>query len=263
MHVLAGRDFNWQDDGANHPVAIVSDSLAKKMFPAESPLGRKIDIGSDANQRAVEIIGVVNSASLWHLQSDRPAAVYLPLMQQSNQNEPNLEIGTAGDPHALANAARRIVEASGHHYPLRIQTLRERSNMMLANERVLAVVSTLLAVLALLMGGIGIYGLLSHSVARRTAEIGLRMALGARPLQVAALILAEVLRLVAMGLLIGVGIDLAVSRLIEAMLFGISGTDPIVVTLACGTLACVALVAAYTPARRAASLDPMIALRTE
>jgi predicted permease len=263
MRVLAGRQFSWRDDSTSHPVAIISDSLAKGMFPAESPLGRKIDIGSDANQRGVEIVGIVNSASLWRLQSDRPDAVYLPLMQQPNQNEPNLEIATAGDPHVLASAARRIVEAAGHHYPLRIQTLRERSDMMLANEHVLAMVSALLATLALLMGGIGIYSLLSHSVTRRTSEIGLRIALGARPLQVTNLILAEVSRLVGLGLLVGVAVDLAISRLIEAMLFGISATNPTVVILACATLACLALVAAYSPARRAAGLDPTTALRTE
>ena len=141
-------------------------------------------------------MGVVNSASLWRIQSQKPMALYVPLLQQPTYNQPVLDVRTSGDPHTFMEAVRHAVESAGHHYPLRMQTLEERAAMVLSNERTLAVASIFLASLALLMGAIGLYGLLSHSVTRRTSEIGVRIALGAGPSEVTRLVIREAMLLV-------------------------------------------------------------------
>jgi predicted permease len=263
MQVLKGREFSWTDDTNSARVAILSESLAKRLFPGQNPLGQKIDMGSSPDQTGIEIVGVVNSASLWRLQSQKPMAAYRPLMQTPTQNEPLLDIRTAADPHAMMGAARRVLEAAGHHYPLRMQTLLERSEMVLANERVLAMISMVLAALALLMGAIGIYGLLSYAVTRRAAEMGLRMALGAQPREIMNLILGEMMLLVGTGIALGVVAEIVVSRFVGAVFFGVSGSNPAMIIFCCGILGCIAFVAGYAPARRAARLDPMNALRTD
>jgi predicted permease len=263
MRVISGRGFSWQDDDKSARVAIVSESLARRLFAGRNPIGQKLDIGSDPDHKGLEIAGVVNNASLWRLQSREPMAVYMALMQEPGYDYPLLDVRTIGDPRAFGEPVRRVVEAAGHHYPLRIQTLRERSDSMLSGERVLAILSGFLAGAALLIAAIGIYGLLSYSVTRRTSEIGIRMALGAKPGIVARSITREGLGIVAAGMAVGVVIELFVHRFISSVLFGLSGLEPAIVAASGAILICVALMAAYPPARRASRVDPMLALRHE
>ena len=263
MRVLAGREFDWRDDDRSRRVAIISASLAGRMFPNESPIGRKIDIGSSPDNKGVEIVGVASNASLWRIQSREPAAVFLALMQDPAYNSSSIDIRTSGDPAAIAPGARRVLESLGHHTTLRIATLRDRFDMILANERVLAVLSAFLGGLALLLAGVGLYGLMSYAVTRRTSEIGIRVALGARPGTVQRLVLVEVTRLVLAGVAAGIPLELALSKLIAGMLFGVSGQDITTIASSTAVLLAVALAAAYLPARRAAAIDPMEALRTE
>jgi ABC-type antimicrobial peptide transport system permease subunit len=164
---------------------------------------------------------------------------------------------------ALAAGVRSAIESMGHHYPLRIQTIEERAASVLAQERMMGIVSAFFGGLALLLAAIGIYGVTSYSVTRRTAEIGVRMALGARPADVLRLVLNEVGLFLLAGIAAGVPATLAASRLVSGMVYGISEKDPVSIALTIATLTAVSICAAYLPARRAVNADPLSALRCE
>jgi predicted permease len=260
MRLLAGREFDWRDDTTSPPVAIVSESLARRLFPNTNPIGQKIDIGTE---KGFEIAGVVNSASLWKPQSREPMAVYYSLMQQPEYNGPQISIRVAGDPMAVAPSARRILASMGTHFALHTETLEAPVDRFLSGERMIAVLSTFFGGRALLLASVGLYGLMSYAVTRRTSEIGIRMALGAQRGNVLRLILREVSWLVLAGLAVGIPVALAASRLISGLLFGISATDPVTIASSAAILLTVALFAGYLPARRASRIDPMTALRSE
>ncbi len=263
MRVIAGREFNWADDERAGRVAVISESLARGLFPSRDPLGRKIDAGSRPEHTGLEVVGVVNNARLWKIQSREPMAVYIPLMQEPDYNQPMIDLRTAGEPSTLAPVARRTLESMGHHYPLRIETLEERAEGLLTGERLIAVLSAFFGGLALLLASLGLYGLLSYSVTLRTAEIGVRMALGARSGKVQALILRQAAGMILAGIAAGVPAVLALSRLVSGLLFGLEATDPGTIALAATALVGVALLASWAPARRAARMDPLAALRRE
>jgi ABC-type antimicrobial peptide transport system permease subunit len=190
-------------------------------------------------------------------------AVYYSLMQQPEYNQPQISIRVAGDPMAIAPTARRILASMGNHWALAAQTLEARSDRFLSAERMIALLSTFFGGLALLLASVGLYGLMSYAVTRRTSEIGIRMALGAQRGNVLRLILREVSWLVLAGLAVGIPIALAASRLVSGLLFGISATDPVTITSSAAILLTAALFAGYLPARRASRIDPMTALRSE
>jgi predicted permease len=260
MRILAGRDFSWRDHESAPPVVIISESLARRLFAAQSPIGKTIDFGS---RRSLEIIAVVNSASLWIPQSREPMAVYHALMQMPSFNSSRIVIRSTGDPAAVLPAARRAIESFGRHIILRAETLEQRANSFLATDRMIAMLSSFFAGLALLLAAVGLYGLMSYAVARRTSEIGLRMALGAHPAGVLVLVMKEVLGLLLAGMAVGIPAALAAAHLVSGMVFGVAAGDPLTIGLACGILLTAALLAGYVPARRASRIDPMTALRSE
>ncbi len=267
MRVLTGREFGWSDEHSP-PVAILSESLARRLFPGGDPIGRRVLAGAGSGtehggHRERQVVGVVSNASLWNLRSREPMAVYLPLMQEPLYNTPLLNIRTAGDPSAAAPAARKILESLGHQYPLRIQTVEERTDMLLADERVIAMLSASLGVLALLLASVGLYGVLSYSITRRTAELGIRMALGAQRGHVLRLVLGEALILVLAGVAVGIPAAWAAARMLAGMLFGLAANDPATMAWSVAVLLGVALIAGYLPARRASRIDPMAALRCQ
>jgi putative ABC transport system permease protein len=263
MRLVAGREFEWHDDEHTPRVVIVSESLARQLFPGDPAVGRKIDDRRDPDHKSMEIVGVVNSASLWVVQSHEPMAIYFPLMQEPAFNQSRIDIRTSGDPWAVAAQARRTLESMGHHYPLKTQTLEERTSMFLTDERVVAMLSAFFGGLALLLASVGLYGLMSYAVTRRTSEIGMRMALGAQRRDVLGLIIREVTWLALAGIAAGVPLALAASRLIAGMLFGLSPTDAAPIAFSTVILLGVAILAGYLPARRASRIDPMTALRSE
>jgi len=257
MRVLAGREFDWRDHENSRRVAILSESLARRLFPAGNAIGGRIDYD---NRKDLEVVGVVNSASLWRPQSHEPAAVYLPLMQIPEYNSSSVDIRARGN---VLPAARRVLESMGRHFALHAETLERRSAGVLASERMIALLSAFFAGLALLLVAVGLYGVTSYAVERRTAEIGLRMALGAQPGAVLSRVFSDTLRLVLAGMLVGTGAALAASRLVSGMLYGVAPDDWLTLVLACGTVLGAATLAVYAPARRAARIDPIAALRAE
>jgi predicted permease len=263
MRLLGGREFDWRDDEKAPRVVIISESLARRLFPGRNPIGQKIDVDSEPDHKGMSIVGVVNSASLWTVKSREPSAFYVPLMQEPRQNQFMPDIRTSGEPRTLAASAGRVLESLGHHYSLRTETLRERLDMALNSERMIAMLSAFFGGLALLLASVGLYGLMSYTVTRRIPEIGIRVALGADRYRVLGLILREVMGLVLAGLAVGVPLGLASSRLISGLLFGIPAIDIASVAFSAGVLLGAALMASYLPAHRAARLDPTVALRAE
>ena len=262
MRVLAGREFTWSDDEKAPAVTVISQSLAARLFPGRDAVGRYVDLNPGVNQKRMRVVGVVNSASLWRIQSHEPPAIYQPLLQVSPTGS-YLDIRSAGDPATISRAASKVVEDMGHEYPLFIQTLDQRVDRMTVDERMIAWLSAFFGVLALLLGSIGLYGLMADAVMQRTPEIGIRMALGAERGSVVWLVLRDVLLLVGAGILVGVPAALAASKYIAGMLFGLSVTDPETLSAAIVALLTVGMFAGYLPARHASRIDPMTALRTD
>jgi putative ABC transport system permease protein len=262
MHLLAGREFDWRDDEKATQVTIISESLARLLFAGHDPLGQTIDLYPGMYRTTMKVVGVVNSASLWRIQNHAPAAFYRPLPQVGPMSA-MLDIRVNGNAGTVAGAARKVVEGMGHEYPLYTQTLKERMDRMTVDERMLAWLAAFFGGLAMVLAAIGLYGLMAYSVARRTPEIGVRMALGAERGDVTRLVLREVALLVGAGVVVGVPAAMGASRLITGMLFGVSGTDPLTMATATGILLAVALGAGYLTARQAAGIDPMTALRVE
>ena len=184
-------------------------------------------------------------------------------MQQPAYNSSSIDIRTTGDPGPVLSAARRLIESGGRHLVLRAETVDQRAASILTTDRMIAMLSSFFGGLALLLASVGLYGMMSYAVARRTAEIGLRMALGAQPGSVLVLFLKEVIRLLLVGMATGIPAALAASRLISGMIYGVAGKDPSTILLSCSMLAAVAALAAYFPARRASRINPTAALRSE
>ena len=263
MRVVEGREFTWGDDERAPRVAVVSESLARWLSPGTSPIGRKIHVSPGPDYEDFEIVGVVNSASLWKIQSHEPMAFYTPLMQDPSMNTSLVDLRIAGNPHALFLSVGRTIESLGHHFPLRTQTLEERADMSSNMDRMVVTLSGFFAGLSLLLASIGLYGLISYAVSRRTPEIGVRRALGAQRGDILWMVAREAVFLVGVGVTIGLAGALLATRLISSMIFGLRPTDPLSFSLATSLLIGVALLAGFLPARRAAKIDPTVALRYE
>lgn len=259
MHVLSGREFTWQDRGAG----IISQSLAERLFGHDDPVGRTIYFGPHAHLQPLRVVGVVTSASLWKVESYHPMAIYRPLAAEFPNADPLMSIRTTVDPKTLKTAAQRAVRALGHQYSLRTATVEERLDSFLSVQRVTALLASFFGFVAILIGAAGLYGLMSFHVTRRTGELGVRVALGARRSQILALVLRDVFLLAGSGCALGVSASLAAGRLIRGILFGVAATDLTVLASGVAILLVVALVAGWVPAGRAAKIDPVEALRAE
>jgi predicted permease len=263
MRVSSGRDFTWEDDMPAPRAAVISENLARHLFPNTSPLGRSIEIGTTSPVRDVRIVGVVPDAALWKPRSGRPLAVYTPLLQDPNAEDFQLDLRVAADPRSLIRPARHVIELLGQHYALRTQTAGERLDTVLSQERAIALLATFFGVVAVALASIGIYGLLSFSVARRTSEIGIRIALGARQIDVAHLVVRQLVVVLCIGIAGGVLLAVTGARLFTAQLFGVSAADPGMIALGTVILTAAALTAASIPAARAARTDAAESLRSE
>jgi len=261
---LQGRDFTWDDSARSTPVAILNATLAHVLYPSGNAIGGHIRIGNDTSRPSIEIVGVVADAALGNVREPHGPLVFRPILQESQRAMvPLVHLRTAGDPRSYGDALTRIVASFGRHFVRRrmLTTLDEHVDQALLQERLLSAVSSFFAALAVLVACVGLYGLLTYAVIRRTREIGVRIALGATRRSVLRMIIGEGLVLVLAGVMIGIPGAVAIGRFTRSLLYGLAPDDPsTLVATASGFLA-VAAAAALWPAMRAASIEPMQALR--
>jgi putative ABC transport system permease protein len=260
--LLAGRGFDAQDRPTTLQVAIVNQAFARQFFPGQNPLGKHV--GRRAPPGAWrEIIGVVGNLRQLGPSRDESPEIYSPY-QQEPVGEIDLALRTATDPLALVSPLKAAIQAIDPAQPVYdIATMDERLSESVSPQRFNALLVGLFALAALGLAGVGIYGVLAFSVARRTPEIGVRMALGARHAEVLKLVVGEGLRLCGLGVVLGLAASAPLTRLLRSVLFGVSPSDSVTLTAASAALVLVAGIACYIPARQAVMIDPMTALRYE
>jgi putative ABC transport system permease protein len=260
--ILAGRAFSAQDRKDSPAVAIINEALARRLYPGQDPLGRRIDFNWETSGWQ-EIIGVVGNVKQYGLQETPMPAIYVPLAQRP---EPAMAVVVRSSlcPDDLVPEIRRQVASLDKDRPLiQVRTMDQVVADSVADRRLPMLILGGFAVAALLLGAIGVYGIVGYSVAQRTQEFGIRMALGARRGNIVQMVLVQGLRLALFGLLIGLTGSLAVGRLISGLLYGVTPADPGTLGATAFLILGVALIACYLPARRAARVDPMTALRCE
>jgi hypothetical protein len=265
VSIVQGRDFTWHDDIHGLPVAIVNASLSLKLFPAGDAIGQRIRVGTDPARGALHIVGVVKDAVIGALRGTaHQPVVFRPTLQEPRSAPASdLSVRASGNPKTIAEAMRRTVSSLGHEYLSGTQTIDEEIDRSLLQERLLTVVSSFCAGLAILLAFIGLYGLLAYAVARRTREIGVRMALGASSATVMRMIFRDGLVLALAGVAIGTPSALAAGRLTRTLLFGLTPSDPVTLAGAGAFFVFVGAIGGLIPARQASKVDPTVALRAE
>ena len=265
MPLLLGRGFTAHDDERGPKVAIVTQAFVRRYFGGVNPVGRRFTFGANPNAPAseIEIVGVARDAKYTTLREAEPVTIYLPAAQMPD-GVANYYVRTAGDPAAIGPAIRAAVREIDPLLPVvDFRTQEQQIERRNSQERLFAQLSGFFGAAALVLACVGLYGLMSYLVLQRTGEIGVRLAIGARPSQVLRMVLRESLTLVAAGLVLGVAVAYGVRQSVESMLFGLTGADPATYALVAGLLVAVTLLASLLPAQRAARVDPMIALRTD
>jgi predicted permease len=261
--LIAGRTFTTADTATSQRVAVISEHIAKTLFPPGNPIGRHFDIGTNKPERDFEVIGIVKDVKFRSLQEKTENVNYL-LYTQHPWGFGDFEVRYSGDFSAISTSVQQAIKSIDRNVRItHVTTLDEQVARSTTNQRLVAQLSTFFGLLAVFLSAIGIYGLMSYVVSRRTNEIGIRMALGAARSNVSWLVMREILYLVAIGIAIGIPAALAGDRLVANMLFGLKGTDPLSLTVAVVLLLLVASTAGYFPAKRASRVDPMQALRYE
>jgi predicted permease len=263
--ILLGRGFGPQDDESAPKVAVVNEVMARYYFPKDSPIGKRFGWGRPETSGQIEIVGLVKDAKYDNLRTSPPRTIYMPLFQAPDQRRPmTFEVRTVGNPTSMIAAVRHAIQSIDKDLLVfDVKTQAEQVNESLTQERLIATLSSFFGLLALLLACVGLYGLMSYTVLRRTNEIGIRVALGAQPGDILWLVLGETMLLILAGVAIVVPIALAATRLVSTFLFGLTPTDSTTITIATLLLIAVAALAGYLPARRASRVDPMVALRYE
>jgi len=268
--LLLGRGLKTTDDEKAPKVAIVNQTFAKQSFPNESPIGKRFGFDS-TRPNEIEIVGLAKDAKYTRQRDEIPPTAYLPYSQElRGMTGATFEVRTAGDPAAFISAVRKAVSEVDGSLPLNnLRTQIEQAEETLAMERLFARLLSLFGLLAQQLASIGLYGLLAYSVAQRTREIGIRMALGARERDVLGMILRQGMTLAVLGVVLGLAGAYVLTKYLESvlnltgMLYGVKLDDPLTYGAIAALLTLVALVACFIPARRATKVDPMVALRYE
>jgi predicted permease len=262
MPMRMGRGFTERDSQTSQKVAVINETAARKYFANENPIGQRFG-SSPETAGQLEIVGVLRDAKYDKVRGEVPPTMYVPFLQ-TRMPSALFQVRTAGDPLATVGAIREAVRAIDSNLPLmNVSTQVEQVEKVLEQERLLAKAYALFGALALLIASIGLFGLMSYSVARRTNEIGIRMALGADRGNVLGLMLRGALAQLGLGLGIGIPAALAGGRVLAGHLYGVKGHDPMILGLAAVILAACAVLAVSVPARRATRVDPIVALRYE
>jgi len=265
--LLEGRDFSWRDSPETQPVVIINEAMAKRYWPGEDPLGKRFHQASpDDKFPWMTIIGVVADVREFSPTVEAEPTMYFPVAQFIYPGGILRDwiLRTTGDPTRVASSVTGAIWGVDRNLPVtRIRTMEEVRSISLASERMNLLLFGLFAVLALALATIGIYGVLAYSVAQRTREIGIRLALGAHHNDVLRLVVGQGMRLAALGILLGLSGALTLTRLMAGMIYGVSTTDPVTFLSVAILLGLVAAAACYIPARRAMRVDPMVALRYE
>jgi predicted permease len=262
--IVLGREFTDADRVAAPKVAVINKAMARYFFGNANPIGRRFSIpGWVGDTREIEIVGVVENAKLHDLRDQTPPQAYFPWFQMPDSLfGMTFEVRNASNSGPLAASVRRLIRQADGRIPLfDVKSLSEQVDESLIQERLVASLSSLFALVALVLTCIGLYGLIAYSVARRTQEIGIRMALGAQKVQVLRLVLSRGMIFAFTGIGLGTVAALALTRLMATLLYSVKPTDPLTYITVALILTGVALLACYIPARRAAKMDPMVALR--
>jgi putative ABC transport system permease protein len=266
LALLEGRDFAETDNGGAPRVVIVNAALARRFFAGASPIGRRITIGKNKSRADLQIVGVVQDSKYQRLQEETRSIAFLPCAQLAEMMVgANLfaEVRASGATAAVGSSVRREIRTLDPIVPVRIETIGDRIAESLVKERVLALLAVVLSVAALALACAGVYGILAYTVSRHTREIGVRLALGANRGAVLWMVLRDSIVLAMMGSVVGLAAALALGRFVAALLFQITPTDPPSLLLATMVMLMVAGCAGLLPARRAARVDPVVALRSE
>ena len=263
LQVLSGRRIEPRDDENAPKVCLVSASVARLFFPNQNPIGRHFKFERTGAESTPEVIGVVQDVKNTEAKDKLLHAVYCPLLQDLPLGDVSLLARIPGDPSAALTEIRRRFQDFDRNLFLDVKSLDERAAADLLLQRLFAILASSFGALAVLLASAGLYGVMAYSVARRTNEIGIRMAIGAGRAAVVRMVVRETMKLVILGVAIGLAAALAATRLVASALFGVKPTDPLTIGIAILIMLAVTLIAGYAPARRAASVDPMIALRHE
>ena len=263
IHLKSGRFFNEYDRSGSPLVVLINEAMARRFFPEEDPVGKKITVGSFGRPMSREIVGVVADVRHTGLDSNPRPEFFVPHLQNPFGGMA-IVVRTYSDPETLLPAAKEQIRAINKDQPFySINTMDALVSRSLGERRFNLLLLCVFATIALVLAGVGIYGLISFSISQRTHEIGVRMALGARARDITRMILGEGIALALAGVTAGVVGALVLTRLLKGFLFGVTPTDPVTFAAISALLVALALVASYLPARRATRVDPMVALRYE
>jgi predicted permease len=257
---VAGRDFSGVDDGSAPGAAIVNEAFVRKYVVDGHPLGQHLTMSGPA--RDLAIVGVVKDAAYETLREPAPPTVYASYLQARGRPM-TLIVNSAAPIAVVSTAIRDLVQPRTPAKPVRIRTFASQVEDSLFSERLMMLLTSVFGMLALGLAAVGLYGLMSFTVSTRTREIGVRLALGARPARVLRMVVASALRMVSIGIIIGLPIAWMASRVIARQVFGVSSTDPLTIAAAIAILGSVGLVSAAIPARRAAAVDPVTSIHVE
>jgi predicted permease len=261
--LLRGRLFDQRDTADSPHVAVISDSLSRTRWPGQDPIGHTIEFGNmDGDIRLLTIVGIVGDVHEYGLETPPRPTVYVNLFQRPRPAM-TLTMLTDADTQMVTTAARGILQELNPEIPPTFRTFQQVYSASLGSRRFTLILFTFFGVVALLLATAGVFGVMAYSVSRRTREIGVRVALGARSHDVLTMILRQGMRTIVIGIAIGLAGSLALTRTLSSLLFGITATDPLTFAAVIALLIGTALVACYIPARRATKVDPMVALRYE
>ena len=260
--LLAGRDVTAADTEDRPPVAVINETFARKIYPGENPIGKTFMLVL-GNDKPHEIIGVVGDVKLTTVEGEIRPTCYLSSRQYAFGTM-TFVLRTTGDPARLATAAVRVIRDVDPLLPVAaVRPLDEVFSEAIARPRITATAMSVFAAAALLLAALGVYGIVAYSVSQRTREFGIRVALGAKPAQIITMVVNQNLRIVAIGLVIGLAAAIPATRLMRGLLFQVGPNDPTTFIAIGVTLAAVAILASYVPARRGTQIDPVVTLKSE